>query len=698
MQQHTTNLIFFFFLLLGYGAAGQPVLVKDIVAGSGSGVGNIGREMQVLGGRIFFWANDGSMGDELWMSDGTAAGTVLLKDINPGTASSGPGKMMTVFKNQVYFDATTPSAGTELWSTDGTETGTKMLIDACTGTCSGAKFGSFPPEFVELNGNLILGLGLGGSTAKLCTTDGTAANTKVLNDITLPGNMFRFKDKVFFTVNSFSNILRVTDGTVAGTLPFKSYGDRPVSMIASDSLFFFRVADTGADLHRSNGTTTGTFLLRKANSDGNLNTARNTAVVNGKLLFESVVSGSGAELWVSDGSVSGTVLLKEFIPGFGGAGLYFLGKLGEKLIFGAYSDLVGNEELWISDGTVNGTKLLKEIVPGSTGSAPRNAKIVLDKMLFTAVNANNELELWKTDGTESGTTLVLNLTASTGIKATGPSVQSGNNLFFMATTDAAGSELWKLDITPPVASIAAAKDTACTETPVDLMATPSLGSNLSYTWDFGAGATPQTAQGAGPQSVKYAAVGTKTVRLIVSNGIASDTTFQNITVISKPTSSFTFVKTNLSFAFTNTSTGFISLLWNFGDGNTSTETFPTHAYATAGTYTVTLTAINACGSTTSTKTVMPTVGTRDLITGQKLSISPNPSQGLFQVKGSTTQGGQVGIRICDMQGRTLRTEQRRLPAGAFDFLLDASGLPANVYQLILQTDAGILTERISIMP
>lgn len=697
MQQRTTLLIFILFLLAAYGAAGQPVLVKDIVAGSGSGIGNIGREVQVLGNQVFFWANDGSNGEELWVSDGTAAGTVLIKDIHPGSASSGPGKMMTVFKNQVYFDATTPGEGTELWSTDGTSAGTKILRDACVGTCSGAKFGNFPPEFAELNGNLILGLGLGGSTAKLCTTDGTSAGTKVLNDITLPGNMFRFKDKVFFTVNSFDKILRVTDGTAAGTLPFKDFGSRPESMVASDSLFFFRVSVFGSDLYRSNGTPQGTFLLRQADNDGSINTKQNSSVVNGKLLFESATSASGRELWVSDGSVAGTVILKDIIPGFGGSSLYFLGKINGNLLFSAYSNQLGNEELWTSDGTAVGTKLLKEIVPGSTGSAPRNGIEVSGKMLFTATNTNGELELWKTDGTEIGTTRILNLTASAGIKAVGQMVKSGNNLFFMATTDASGNELWKLDITPPVASVVASKDTVCTNALVDLTASPSPGS-LSYTWDFGSGATPQTAQGAGPQSVKYAAVGTKTARLIVSNGIVSDTNFQTITVIDKPTASFTSIKTSLIFAFTNTTAGATTFLWNFGDGNTSTEPNPTHTYATAGTYTVTLTATNACGTSTSTKTVMPTVGTRDLITGQKLSISPNPSQGLFQVSGSMPHGGQVGIRICDMQGRAIRTEQRQLPAGAFDFVLDASGLPPNVYQLILQTEAGILTERISIMP
>jgi ELWxxDGT repeat protein len=91
------------------------------------------------GGRVFFTADDGSSGQELWRSDGTAAGTLLLKDIQPGLSSSGP-YLVASGDSVVYFSASTPEYGRELWKTDGSAAGTVMVADLSPGpstpTCS----------------------------------------------------------------------------------------------------------------------------------------------------------------------------------------------------------------------------------------------------------------------------------------------------------------------------------------------------------------------------------------------------------------------------------------------------------------------------------------------------------------------------------------------------------------------------------
>ncbi len=65
-----------------------------------------------------------------------------------------------------------------------------------------------------------------------------------------------------------------------------------------------------------------------------------------------------------------------------------------------------------------------------------------------------------------------------------------------------------------------------------------------------------------------------------------------------PVCSFSVSFINLQATFINNSSGAFTYLWDFGDGQTSTQPSPVHQYATTGTYTVTLTAINACGSVT----------------------------------------------------------------------------------------------------
>ena len=67
----------------------------------------------VAGGVLYFDSNDGTHGDELWESDGSAAGTYLVDDINPGAASSNP-KPLAVLNNQLVLAANDGTNGDEL--------------------------------------------------------------------------------------------------------------------------------------------------------------------------------------------------------------------------------------------------------------------------------------------------------------------------------------------------------------------------------------------------------------------------------------------------------------------------------------------------------------------------------------------------------------------------------------------------------
>jgi ELWxxDGT repeat protein len=75
---------------------------------------------------LFFTANDGVDGEELWKSDGTAAGTVIVKDIRPGSAGSNPSDFVSV-KGELFFTANDGNGGGELWKSDGTTAGTVLV-------------------------------------------------------------------------------------------------------------------------------------------------------------------------------------------------------------------------------------------------------------------------------------------------------------------------------------------------------------------------------------------------------------------------------------------------------------------------------------------------------------------------------------------------------------------------------------------
>jgi ELWxxDGT repeat protein len=92
----------------------------------------------VVGNKLFFTANDGSKGQELWVSHGSATGTRLVRDIRLGPVGSSP-RELTAVGQQVVFWANDGSTGEELWISDGTETGTRQLANLNPGSASGGQ-------------------------------------------------------------------------------------------------------------------------------------------------------------------------------------------------------------------------------------------------------------------------------------------------------------------------------------------------------------------------------------------------------------------------------------------------------------------------------------------------------------------------------------------------------------------------------
>src|SRR5436853_601150 len=84
--------------------------------------------------KILFSATDSTYGYELWVTDGTAGGTVLVKDIFPGTPGSYPKNITALGNGKAVFSATDGFDGRELWVTDGTTAGTYRVKDIGTGS------------------------------------------------------------------------------------------------------------------------------------------------------------------------------------------------------------------------------------------------------------------------------------------------------------------------------------------------------------------------------------------------------------------------------------------------------------------------------------------------------------------------------------------------------------------------------------
>ena len=92
--------------------------------------------LAAVGSTLYFRAYDVTNGYELWKSDGTSSGTVMVKDINSGSSSSFPYDL-TAVGNTLYFQANDGTNGEELWKSDGTASGTVMVKDINPGSSNG---------------------------------------------------------------------------------------------------------------------------------------------------------------------------------------------------------------------------------------------------------------------------------------------------------------------------------------------------------------------------------------------------------------------------------------------------------------------------------------------------------------------------------------------------------------------------------
>lgn len=107
------------------GTAAGTMLLKDINPGSSQSL-NSTFGFKSLGSKVVFGAQTNANGKELWVTDGTAAGTFMLQDINSGINGSNPNDFV-VLGTKMVFTANDPVNGREMWVTDGTTAGTFLL-------------------------------------------------------------------------------------------------------------------------------------------------------------------------------------------------------------------------------------------------------------------------------------------------------------------------------------------------------------------------------------------------------------------------------------------------------------------------------------------------------------------------------------------------------------------------------------------
>jgi len=450
----------FFFSILFTASSLQHVfsqtLVRDLYKGKfGSNPSYIG---EVTNGFIFY-ASSAETGDELWFSDGTNAGTKLIKDINPGPSGSRFNTFFVKIKSNWFFVAKLAGLQWSLWKTDGTDIGTIKLRDLGSIPITG-----FAQILMEANGDeLFFTFDEPFEGKELWKSDGTVSGTKRVKDINInassdPNGFTSFNNNIYFFADDgiHGRELWKSDGTDTGTKLVKDIypgvvgsftNSFPSLMVFKNKLYFGAQGnhDEGIELYVTDGTAKGTTLFLDINTS--IGASSNPAFLlatNTKLFFRANDGSTGAEPWISDGTVSGTKLLKDINVGTNSSSVATASEIGNNIVFNAQSINGGNEP-YITDGTSGGTKILKDINKG-TLSSYTSAKVKLgNKWYFSATDSITGTELWETDGTESGTKIQKDINPGT----TGSTILNlftyKSELYFSATIlkDSIGSELYK---------------------------------------------------------------------------------------------------------------------------------------------------------------------------------------------------------------------------------------------------------------
>ncbi|MBA4106989.1 MAG: hypothetical protein C0485_14670 [Pirellula sp.] len=356
-----------------------------------------GQEKMVnVNGRLFFVANDGIHGYELWASDGTADGTLMVKDIVPSGSPwdyQGP-VFLTNVDGLLYFVANDGTSGFELWKSDGTAAGTVLVRDLTPGAGS-----SGIQNLTSFGGQLIFT-----RDSRLWKSDGTSAGTSQItpSNVTLTQyqpQLVPFAGRLHFVAknDAAGEELWSTTGTAASTNLFVDLfpgptSTRPTDLGTARDYFLFATAnaDGSQSLWKNDGRTNGNFLLMNFPANGEHRYPRDFVAVGDLAYFITNHSSGGFGLWTTDGTSSGTRLIKQFDRSWDSSNPRMYA-VGDKLYFVGY-DSFNYHTLWTSDGTTEGTQQVEPAMRLDTSSG--EFAVMGGRFFFGAHDGYHGYELW----------------------------------------------------------------------------------------------------------------------------------------------------------------------------------------------------------------------------------------------------------------------------------------------------------------
>ncbi|WP_026734432.1 ELWxxDGT repeat protein [Fischerella sp. PCC 9605] len=408
----------------------QARLIRDINSTGSSNPANL----TALGNTLYFTADDGVNGMQLWRSDGNTATRLS------NTSNFNPSKLI-VFNNRLYFIASDSTFGRELWEFNGTSV--NRISDINLGT------GNSDPDNLTVVGNQLFFTATDSSNIKkLWVYDGTTVNLVDINPgfatTGTPTFTTAFNNRLFFTAQNNSQLWS-TDATIASTQVI-SAGEatnstpRSLTVVGNTLYFTANNGTSGQEIWQYQSGSTANLLKDITPGNNSYAPDRLTAVGNTLYFVTDSDNDFNLELWKSDGTAAGTVGIGTDgqAPNLGFGPIY-LTAVGNTLYFVA-NDPVQGLELWKTDGTDVGTVVVKDISSGNADSLPTGLVNFKGTLTFAASDGTSR-EVWFSDGTEPNTRKVSNLYPGENANPDWLTVV-GTKLFFTATDGANGTELY----------------------------------------------------------------------------------------------------------------------------------------------------------------------------------------------------------------------------------------------------------------
>ena len=383
---------------------------------------------------------DGYYQASLWLSDGTKEGTRIIS-----TSANNQGEPVVIQDKIIVVDYDWDNSKYDLYSV--TENSKELLksdiprVNRLTATSSIAFFYD---------------------DYKIWRTDGTAVGTYSIAEFSSSSStpvFYAIDDYLYFENTGF--VFR-NDG-INGNEQIKAVNDdfggfNPNGVFLNGIYYFNGFSEQdGSELWRTDFTDVGTYMVKDLNpgtytydtTKANSSSPKDFEVIGNQVYFITQLS----QIWLTDGTETGTRLVKNFYPNSFTNEAISTRTLNGKYVFSlvTYED---GHELWSSDGTEAGTQIITNIFEG-TG----NALISYTKqdfvehqgyIYFGATSSEHGYEIWRTNGTASGTEIVYDLVQGMRSSYVSSFEVLGDDLFFTASIPSADTSiltLFKLDLT-----------------------------------------------------------------------------------------------------------------------------------------------------------------------------------------------------------------------------------------------------------